>query len=128
MRPVDIDEPARALDVDEVDGVRRDDGDVDLEGLAVAQDLEVVQDEVARRQVIPQVRDDLTLGVVHRLADRDHRGHQLPSLDGIFDNLSGACLVHAGLVPKLLCPENPTANFLPEGLGLAREPRYLLPG
>jgi hypothetical protein len=73
---VDIDEPARALHVDEEDGVRRDDCDVDFEGLAVAQDLEVVQDEVARRQVIPQVRDSLPFGLVHRLANGDHRGHQ----------------------------------------------------
>ena len=53
LGPVDINEPAGALDVDEVDGVRRDDSDVDLECLTIAGHLEVVQDEVARWQVIP---------------------------------------------------------------------------
>lgn len=40
---------ARTLHVDEVHGVRRDDGNVDLgEILTIARHLEVVQDEVAR--------------------------------------------------------------------------------
>src|SRR5690606_40289025 len=73
---IDIDETARALHIDKVDRVWCDDGDVNLEDFFVAGNLKVVQDEIARWQVIPQVRDGMALGLVHWFADGDHCGHQ----------------------------------------------------
>src|SRR5450759_5194666 len=58
--------------------MRSNDCDVNFERLAVTDDLEVVQDEVARRQVIPQVSNGLALGLVHWFTDGDHNGHFKP--------------------------------------------------
>jgi hypothetical protein len=87
---IDLDHAARAFDVHQVDGVGRQDSQVDLEALVVPGDLEVVQDLVAVRQVIAQVADDLTLNLVDRLADGDDLGHQAaPSM--ACSTISRAC-------------------------------------
>ena len=49
--------------------------EVDFEGLAVTSNLKVVEDDIAGRQVVPQMCDRPTLGVVHGLANGDHRSH-----------------------------------------------------
>ena len=75
LAAVDIDQPARTLHVDDVDAVRTEQCDVDLEHIAVLPELEVVDDGIAVRQMVAQVGDCLPFGLVDRLADCDHLGH-----------------------------------------------------
>jgi hypothetical protein len=76
LAAVDVDIAMRPFDVDQVDRVRRDDRQIDLEHLAAAPDLEVVQDRVRIRQMIAQMSNRLPLRVVDRLPNCDHLGHQ----------------------------------------------------
>ena len=76
LAAVDVDEAARALHVDHVDAVRPEEGDVDLVDLVALPELEVVDDGEGVRQVVAEAGDGLPLGVVDRLADGDHLGHQ----------------------------------------------------
>src|SRR5690606_33748821 len=73
---VHIDGAARALHVDQVQGVRRQQRDVDLKALALSLDLEVVKQDETVWQAIPQVSDGAALCIVDRLAYWDHFGHQ----------------------------------------------------
>ena len=73
---VDVYRAPRALHVDQVDAVRAEQGDVDLEDLAALPELEVVDDCEGIRQTVPKVGDSLPLGVVDGLADGDDLGHQ----------------------------------------------------
>ncbi|MCY1354744.1 hypothetical protein D9M69_411350 [compost metagenome] len=75
---VHIDGAARALHVDQVQGVRRQQRDVDLEALTLPLDLEVVKQNETVWQAIPQVSDGAALCIVDRLAYWDHFRHLTP--------------------------------------------------
>ena len=70
--------------------------EVDFKGLAVAADLKVVEDDVAAREMVSQVCDRLTLGVIHGLADGDHRCHQAASSMARPDERASALLGSRG--------------------------------
>ena len=72
---VDADGSGGAFDVDEVDGVGGKEGDIDFKVLAVAGDLEVVDEGVGVGEAIAQVGDDEALGIVDGLANRNHLCH-----------------------------------------------------
>ena len=76
LAAVDIDQAARALDVDYVDAVRTEQCKVDLEDRVPLPELEVVNDGEAVRQMVAQVGNRLPLRLVDRLADGDHLRHQ----------------------------------------------------
>ena len=78
LATVDIDEPSRALYIDDEDAVRPEECDVDFVQLETLLQLEVVDDSEAVREVVAHVGDRLPLGIVRRLADRDHPGHRAP--------------------------------------------------
>ena len=79
LAAVDVDVTARALDVDHVDAMRPQQGDVDLVELVPLLQFEVVNEGEGVRQVVAQVGDRLPLGVVDRLTDGDDLGHQTPA-------------------------------------------------
>ena len=72
---VDADGSGGAFDVDEVNGVGGEEGDIDFKVLAVAGDLEVMDNGVGVGEAIAQVGDDEALGIVDGLANRNHLCH-----------------------------------------------------
>ncbi|MPM31968.1 hypothetical protein SDC9_78525 [bioreactor metagenome] len=72
---VHIDGAACALHVDQVQGVRGQQRDVDLEALALPLDLEVVKQDETVWQAIPQVSDGAALCIIDRLAYRNNFTH-----------------------------------------------------
>ena len=78
FRAIDIDVAARAFNVEEIDGVRGKNSDVDLEHLGPLAHLEVVEDQPIIRQMISEEADRLALGIICGLADGEDLGHQLP--------------------------------------------------
>lgn len=76
---VDVDGASGAFDVDQVDGVGGEEGDIDFKVLAVAGDLEVVDEGVGVGEAIAQVGDDEAFGIVDGLANRNHLCHQAAS-------------------------------------------------
>ena len=75
LAAIHVDAAARALHVDQVQGMGREQREVNLKALALALDLEVVQQGVVVGQAIPQVGDRGAFGVIDRLAYGDHFGH-----------------------------------------------------
>src|SRR5438309_898486 len=92
------------LHVYEKNCVRSNDSDIDLEPLSiVAAQLKVVQDAVPHRQMIAQIRNGLSLGVVRRLSDGDDLRHSsLPRsfLNCDLDSLAGTGFVVDSLRSK----------------------------
>ena len=87
---VDVDGASGAFDIDKVDGVGGEEGDIDFKVLAVAGDLEVVDDGIGVGEAIAQVGDNEAFGIVDGLANRNHLCHQAASL--IFQSIrSVAC-------------------------------------
>ena len=76
---VDADGSGGAFDVDEVNGVGGEEGDIDFKVLAVAGDLKVVDEGVGVGEAIAQVGDDEAFGIVDGLAYRNHFCHQAAS-------------------------------------------------
>ena len=73
---VDVDSASGAFDVDEVNGVGGEKGDIDFEVLAVTGDFKVVDEGVSVGEAIAQVGDDEAFGIVDGLANRNHLCHQ----------------------------------------------------
>ena len=72
---VDVDGASGAFDVDKVDGMGGEEGDIDFKVLAVAGDLEVVDKGVGVGEAIAKVSDDETFGIVDGLTYRNHFCH-----------------------------------------------------
>ena len=93
LAAIHVDAAARALHINQVQGMRREQREVDLKALALTLDLEVMQQGVAVWQAIPQVGDRGAFGVVDRLAYGDHFGHYLlASLNCFFNRTSSLSL------------------------------------
>ena len=95
LAAIHVNAAARALHVDQVQGMGCEQRQVNLKALALALDLEVVQQGVAVGQAIPQVGDRGAFGVVDRLAYGDHFSHQLPFL--IFSSSKSTAAVSSSL-------------------------------
>jgi hypothetical protein len=75
LRAIDIDQTAGTFDINQIKGMGSQNSYIYLEGLISALDLEVVDDQVAIRQLIPQMGNRQALCVVDGVANGDHCGH-----------------------------------------------------